>query len=249
MRTTDRMKVYNRQFVARTATTDRVMRTTDREYVHTTVHNEKDNEMVQLTKIILKQTARHNEQSFPLQVKHICQDSSFVTLMSFSAKLSLPARFFPHCFGSHGRLCNRLPTAKRYVTWLVSNHHRSNHDRRIMSENPGVYIAMKSAVIDRSEVSLSYKTINTVVSSLYHQKNVKSLIDSAVLHWTTWLMVFPRNAGFGRFYIVSTRHKILGAFDSTKIPVWNFRNFTRSMKRYIPISQIRPKHTHKLFIS
>ena len=69
MRTTDRMKVYNRQFVARTATTDRVMRTTDREYVHTTVslnkkHNEKDNDMVQLTKIILKQTARHRVQSF-----------------------------------------------------------------------------------------------------------------------------------------------------------------------------------------
>ena len=58
------MKVYNRQFVARTATTDRVMRTTDREYVHTTVSQnkkliERDNEMVQLTKIILKQTARH----------------------------------------------------------------------------------------------------------------------------------------------------------------------------------------------
>ena len=40
------------------------MRTTDREYVHTTVtlnkkHDEKDNKMVQLTKIILKQTARH----------------------------------------------------------------------------------------------------------------------------------------------------------------------------------------------
>ena len=65
--------------------------------------------------------------------------------MSFSAKLSLPARFFSHCFGSHGRtlnyFCNRLRTAKRYVTWLVSNH-----DRRIMSENSGVYIAMKSAV-------------------------------------------------------------------------------------------------------
>ena len=65
MRTTDRMKVYNRQFVARTATTDRVMRTTDREYVHTTVsqnkkRNERDNEMVQLTKMILKQTARHS---------------------------------------------------------------------------------------------------------------------------------------------------------------------------------------------
>ena len=72
MRTTDRKKVYNRQFVARTVTTDRVMRTTDREYVHTTVtlnkkHNEKDNEMVQLTKIILKQTARHTSKSlFPV---------------------------------------------------------------------------------------------------------------------------------------------------------------------------------------
>ena len=36
--------------------------------------------------------------SFPLQVKRICRDSSFVTLMSFSAKLSLPARFSSHCF-------------------------------------------------------------------------------------------------------------------------------------------------------
>ena len=60
------------------------------------------------------------QQSFPLQVKRICRDSSFVTLMSFSAKLSLPARFFSHCFGSHSRtlnyFCNRLRTAKRYVT-------------------------------------------------------------------------------------------------------------------------------------
>ena len=66
------------------------------------------------------------QQSFPLQVKRICRDSSFVTLMSFSAKLSLPARFFSHCLGSHGRtlnyFCNPLRTAKRYVTWLVSNH-------------------------------------------------------------------------------------------------------------------------------
>ena len=90
------------------------------------------------------------QQSFPLQVKRFCRDSSFVTLMSFSAKLSLPARFFSHCFGSHGRtlnyFCNRLLAPRRYVTWLVSNHDWSNHDRRIMSENPSVYIAMKSAV-------------------------------------------------------------------------------------------------------
>ena len=75
MRITDRMKVYNRQFVARTATTDRVMRTTDRGYVHTTVslnkkHNERDNEMVQLTKIILKQTARHRAEMKNLLCEH-----------------------------------------------------------------------------------------------------------------------------------------------------------------------------------
>ena len=29
----------------------------------------------------------------------------------------------------------------------MSNHDPPNHDRRIMSENPGVYMAMKSAVI------------------------------------------------------------------------------------------------------
>ena len=84
------------------------------------------------------------QQSFPLQVKRFCRDSSFVTLMPFSAKLSLPARCFSHCFGSHGRtlnyFCNRLLAARWYVTWLVSNHDRSNHDRRIMSENPGVHL-------------------------------------------------------------------------------------------------------------
>ena len=45
------------------------------------------------------------------------------------------------------------------------------------------------------------------------EKNVKSVIDSAVLHWTTRLMVFPRNAGLGRCYLVSTRHEILSNID------------------------------------
>ena len=58
--------------------------------------------------------------------------------MSFGDKLSLSARCFSYCFGSHDRtlacyyFCDRLRAAKPYVTWLVSNH-----DRRIMSENPG----------------------------------------------------------------------------------------------------------------
>ena len=102
-----------------------------------------------------------------LQVKRICRDSSFVTLMSLSAKLSLPARFSSHCFGSHGRIliyfCNRLRTARRYVTSLESNHDRSNHNRRIMAENLGVYIALKSAVIEAvfepSTTTLSSKLI------------------------------------------------------------------------------------------
>ena len=33
----------------------------------------------------------------------------------------------------------------------------------------------------------------------------------------------------------------LGAFHSTKIPVWNFGNFKCPMKWYIPVAQTRPK--------
>ena len=36
----------------------------------------------------------------------------------------------------------------------------------------------------------------------------------------------------------------MGAFHSTKTPVWNFGNFMRSMERYIPVAQTRPKHTY-----
>ena len=35
------------------------------------------------------------------------------------------------------------------------------------------------------------------------KKGVTSVIDSAVLHWTTRLMVFRRNLGFGRCYLVN----------------------------------------------
>ena len=42
---------------------------------------------------------------------------------------------------------------------------------------------------------------------------IKSVIDSAVWHWTTRLMVFPRNAIFGRCYLGSTRHEILSNID------------------------------------
>ena len=45
------------------------------------------------------------------------------------------------------------------------------------------------------------------------KKKVTSAIDSALLHWTMWLMVFPTNAGSGRCYLVSTRHEILSNID------------------------------------
>ena len=72
----------------------------------------------------LSRSPLSTQRSFPLQIKRICRDSSFVTLifMFFGVKLSLPARCFSNCFGSHGRtfaclcFCNRLRTAKPYVT-------------------------------------------------------------------------------------------------------------------------------------
>ena len=71
-------------------------------------------------------------------------------------------------------------------------------------------------------VSLSYKTVNTVEFQFVLQKNVKSVIDSAVLHWTTRLMVFARKAGLGRCYLVSTRQEIPGIVNRT------FQNRTQS---------------------
>ena len=50
------------------------------------------------------------------------------------------------------------------------------------------------------------------------KKNVKSVIEPAVLHWTRRLMVFPRNASFGRCYLMSTRHEILSNIDRNAKP-------------------------------
>ena len=84
-------------------------------------------------------------------------------------------------------------------------------------------------LIYRSEI---VRVIKRSISSFSVYKNLKSVIDSAVLHWTTRLMVFPRNVGFGRCYLVSTRHEILSNIDrnakpnrnsaaAPKKPIWN----------------------------
>ena len=44
----------------------------------------------------------------------------------------------------------------------MSNHDRLNHDRRIMSENPGVYIAIKSAVLVTTK---GYRVLVTTIES------------------------------------------------------------------------------------
>ena len=73
-------------------------------------------------------------------------------------------------------------------------------------------------LVDRSEdaiFELVWVIKRSILSFPVHitKRKVQSVIDSAVLHWTTWLMVFPRNAGFGRCYLVSTRHEILSNID------------------------------------
>ena len=66
------------------------------------------------------------QQSFPLQAERINRDSTLVTVMSFGDKLSLPARCFPRCFGSHGRtlacryFCNRLRTYCEAIRHVIS---------------------------------------------------------------------------------------------------------------------------------
>ena len=86
-------------------------------------------------------------------------------------------------------------------------------------------------------VSLSYKMVNIVVSSLYYfKKNLKSVIDSAVLNWTTRLMVSPRNVGFGRCYLVSARHQILSNIDRNAKPN---RNSAEAPKNLYEINPAR----------
>ena len=63
----------------------------------------------------------------------------------------------------------------------------------------------------------------------------------------TFLLKMSRNKPGGSFVkteaCVALVHskETWGAFHSTKIPIWNFRNFTCPMELYIPVTQTRPK--------
>ena len=78
----------------------------------------------------------------------------------------------------------------------MSNHDRSNHDRRIMSENPGVYIAMKSAV-KRKALNFLLSTINKLNRDFFrlqffslvcpHEKPLDiAFIPSVLEHMQIW---------------------------------------------------------------
>ena len=127
------------------------------------------------------------QQSFPLPVKRICRDSSFVTLASarLSAKFSLPARFFSHCFGYHGKtlnyVCNRLRTAKRYVTWLVSNH----------DWKPGVISC------NESNESMSHESMSQWVRS----EKVKVSVETIKLSITFTYLVYYLHCCLHNFYL------------------------------------------------
>ena len=54
---------------------------------------------------------------------------------------------------------------------------------------------------------------NSSIQDYVHPNDQTQPTFETVLHWTTRLMVFPRNAGLGRCYLVSTRHEILSNID------------------------------------
>ena len=60
----------------------------------------------------------------------------------------------------------------------MSNHDRSNHDRRIMSENPGVYIAMKSAVMVKVDL-YGYPALTSILQGLNEHADVTEHLRSS----------------------------------------------------------------------
>ena len=95
-------------------------------------------------------------------------------------------------------------------------------------------------LIDRSE-DVIFELVWVIKRSILSfpvyitKKKVTSVIDSAVLHWTMWLMVFPRNAGFGRCYLGSTRHEILSNIDRnlTGTRLWLRKNLGKTISHIV----------------
>ena len=104
------------------------------------------------------------QQSFPLQVKRICRDSSFVTLMSFSAKLSLPARFFSHCFGSHGRTLNYFCNRLRFTYCQAIRHVISVESWQVESW-PSNHV-WKSGCIHSNEISCKMALLDWAINEM-----------------------------------------------------------------------------------
>ena len=99
----------------------------------------------------------------------------------------------------HIREFNRLEPHSRESRWVI--------DMSAASYKMTEMIPSTSAhLIDRSE-DVIFELVWVIKRSILlfpvyiTKKNVKSVTDSAVLHWTTRLTVFPRKAGFGRYMV------------------------------------------------
>ena len=102
----------------------------------------------------------------------------------------------------HIREFNRLEPHSRESRWVI--------DMSAASYKMTEMIPSTSAhLIDRSE-DVIFELVWVIKRSILSfpvyitKKNVKSVTDSAVLHWTTRLTVFPRKAGFGRYMVACT---------------------------------------------
>ena len=96
----------------------------------------------------------------------------------------------------------------RYVSGVLQNDWNDPVDFHLIDRSEDVVFELVW-VIKHKTVTMSFPVYIT-------KKKVKSVINSAVLHWPTWLMVLPRNAGFGRCYLVFKIFIVLfSAFQST----------------------------------
>ena len=101
----------------------------------------------------------------------------------------------------HIREFNRLEPHSRESRWVI--------DMSAASYKMTEMIPSTSAhLIDRSE------------DAIFELVWVKSVTDSAVLHWTTRLMVFPRKAGFARYMVTRASSQYV-----TLNSVWQLRFF------------------------
>ena len=117
--------------------------------------------------------------------------------MSLKYESTITSRTMP----GHIREFNRLEPNSGESRWVIDMSAASYKMTEMIPST-------SSHLIDRSE------------DAIFELVWVKSVTDSAVLHWTTRLMVFPRKAGFGRYMVTRASSQYV-----TLNSVWQLRFF------------------------